>query len=160
MWYCIYIPLLSIINFTHFADATLKTIRIFRVRGREIARYIVLFATRYLRNVRTSYAVCSHSSKYSRTMQHEVVFLGVVFPVVSPRDRAIQFSRACIALRRGSAILPNDQNPPPKGQHSSERRVNLTNRTRGSATPQHWPIEILYDMSIRMVHSHVREDAL
>jgi len=47
------------------------------------------------------------------------------------------------------------QNPPPKGQHSSERRVDLTNRTRGLATPLHWPIEILYDVPIRTIHSRV-----
>lgn len=43
----------------------------------------------------------------------------------------------CVAreLTRGSAVVvsPGDENPPPKGQHSSVRRVDVTNRTRGLA---------------------------
>jgi len=58
------------------------------------------------------------------------------FPRAVPsliNNNSAQFERDCVALTRGSAILAGDENPPPKGQHSSARGVDLTNRTRGLA---------------------------
>lgn len=153
MWHRIHSTVINY-QFYTYRRCDIKDNSYFSCGAEKLRAHIALLATRYLHNLRTSYAVCSHSSKYSQTMRHEV-FSSRCFLCFSSRDRAIQFSRACIADRR---YCPTTEIHPRRVsiQHSSERRVDLTNRTRGQATPRHWPIEILYDI----VRSHVRENAL